>query len=252
MPKIGGFLKADTAGLPNWVWLGVIAAGVGVAYFLPKFMGTKQADQASTGTGTDASGLGLAIDPTTGLPYAVEGLVPSGAGAGAGVNQGPQGPQGVPGPPGPTGPGGPPIVPPNKNPRQPILPWNFKGLPKIGGAIFTYQGQTYTIVPGTKGVIWGAIGRMSYDEAKAKPIGAGSKIMLLAPQNYMVPGALAPSIEWGQMTPRYESVPAWPDAGSSLGDIARRNGVSLARLEALNPSLTDPEKLFPGERVRVA
>ena len=84
--KMGDILQKETAGMPNWAWLAIIAAGIAAAYIVPKFLGsgnssnspTNQPDQASQGNGTNQSGLGLAIDPTTGLPYAVEGLVPSG------------------------------------------------------------------------------------------------------------------------------------------------------------------------------
>jgi hypothetical protein len=75
---IGGFLNAQTAGLPNWGWILVIVAGIAAAVYLPKMFGKGQ-----SGTSADQAGqgLGLAIDPTTGLPYAVSGLVPAGAGA---------------------------------------------------------------------------------------------------------------------------------------------------------------------------
>jgi len=76
---VKGFLGQQTAGLPNWAWLLIIVAGFGLAYIVPRFMSGKGTGQSTQGTG---SGLGLAIDPTTGLPYAVEGLVPSGAMAG--------------------------------------------------------------------------------------------------------------------------------------------------------------------------
>src|SRR3974377_1550891 len=82
---IGGILKAQTGPLPNWVWIVVVVGGVAVAYFLPKILAqnsTSQPDATTTNAGTSNSGLGLAIDPTTGLPYAVEGLVPSGANVG--------------------------------------------------------------------------------------------------------------------------------------------------------------------------
>ncbi len=86
MAGVGGFLKADTAGLPNWAWLLVVAAGIAAATILPKYFGkatgSTTTDQTSTDTGTSQAGLGLAVDPTTGLPYAVEGLVPSGGTAG--------------------------------------------------------------------------------------------------------------------------------------------------------------------------
>lgn len=79
--NVGNFLKQSTAGLPNWAWILVVGAGIAAAYFVPKFLGTQtgQANSATSGTG-----LGLAVDPTTGLPYAVEGLVPGGANAGGG------------------------------------------------------------------------------------------------------------------------------------------------------------------------
>src|SRR5450755_787006 len=82
-----GFLSKDTAGLPNWGWILVIGAGIAAAYFIPKFINKGSSTSSSTpttGTDTTGSGIGLAIDPTTGLPYAVEGLVPSGANAGMG------------------------------------------------------------------------------------------------------------------------------------------------------------------------
>jgi hypothetical protein len=83
---IGGFLNQSTAGLPNWAWLAVVGAGIAAALFLPKILGGKSqgANAPTSGTGTtpDTSGLGLAVDPTTGLPYAVEGLQSSGGLAG--------------------------------------------------------------------------------------------------------------------------------------------------------------------------
>jgi hypothetical protein len=73
--KIGSFLQQSTAGLPNWAWLLVIAGGITAAIIIPKFF-------KGGGANPSASGLGLAIDPSTGLPYAIEGLVPSGGIAG--------------------------------------------------------------------------------------------------------------------------------------------------------------------------
>jgi hypothetical protein len=77
--KIGDFLNQSTAGLPNWAWILVVAGGILAAIYIPKLLpGSNTATNNSTGTG-----LGLAVDPTTGLPYAVEGLVPSGGTTGA-------------------------------------------------------------------------------------------------------------------------------------------------------------------------
>src|SRR6266704_1488198 len=82
---IEGFLKGETAGLPNWAWILIVAAGIAAAVIVPKFFGGASSTDTSS---TPDSGIGLAIDPTTGLPYAVEGLVPLGAGAGAGATGG--------------------------------------------------------------------------------------------------------------------------------------------------------------------
>ena len=88
----GGFLNKTTAGLPNWAWIAVVVVGVAGAVLLPKLFGAKTPATPATATdttggttGLSTSGIGLAIDPTTGLPYAVSGLVPSGALANNGV-----------------------------------------------------------------------------------------------------------------------------------------------------------------------
>ena len=89
----------DTAGMPNWVWLIVIVGGIGVAIAIRHYYNKSSSTGNATTTGTTPdSGLGLAVDPTTGLPYATEGLVPSGGTAG--------GTQGIQGPVGPAGPAG--------------------------------------------------------------------------------------------------------------------------------------------------
>lgn len=83
-PGVSGFMKNNTAGMPNWVWLLVIAGGIGLALAV-KYYSSKKSATDTTTTGTDqTSGIGLAVDPTTGLPYAVEGLVPAGGTVGTG------------------------------------------------------------------------------------------------------------------------------------------------------------------------
>ena len=84
--KATEFLSKETAGLPNWAWGAVIVAGIGATYLVPRLFG-KSGSTAATAvdTGTskaNTSGIGLAVDPTSGLPYAVEGLVPSGGTSG--------------------------------------------------------------------------------------------------------------------------------------------------------------------------
>lgn len=82
------FLEKDTAGIPNWGWIAILVTGIGAAYVVPKFLG-KQGTTAQTSTDQGSTnGIGLAVDPTTGLPYAVEGLVPGGGTAGTGPPSG--------------------------------------------------------------------------------------------------------------------------------------------------------------------
>jgi hypothetical protein len=79
MADIEALLSKETAGLPNWAWVAVVGAGIAAATILPKFFGGKSNDPTTPDTTpSGSSGIGLAIDPTTGLPYAVSGLVPSG------------------------------------------------------------------------------------------------------------------------------------------------------------------------------
>lgn len=179
---IGGFLSSQTAGLPNWAWIGVVAAGLGAAYLFPKFFGGG-ATGATTTTDQGAGGIGLAVDPTTGLPYAVEGLVPSGAFAGGGgtgiISQPPSAP--------------PPIV---TQPRPPI---------------------TSTGVP---------IGDIT-----------GGNIR---PPNFPQAGQ------------RFVTAQRWPNTLGSLSGIASQSGTSLARIEQLNPQITNPNLIYAGQQIRVA
>jgi len=174
---IGGILKAQTGPLPNWVWLVVIGGGIAIAYFLPKFLAqnsTSQPDATTTNAGTSNSGLGLAIDPTTGLPYAVEGLVPSGATVG-------------------TAPG---VLPPTpttttstttsttdlaNNPFYPLLPPNTQLPSAATGSYMQVNGQWYTVVAGPEGRVWGALGKLSAQQAQSAPIGITTKRLLSEP-----------------------------------------------------------------------
>lgn len=184
--SIGGLLKAQTGPLPNWAWLVVIVGGVAAAYLIPKFLNknsTTQPDQTSTDAGTGNSGLGLAIDPTTGLPYAVEGLVPSG---GVVSTQ--------PGilPPTPVTP--PPPTPPTtttttnqaNNPNYPLLPPNTS-VPSRTGEYYQLNGQWYTIVAGPVGRIYGALGKLTAQQAMNAPIGITTKRLLIEPKSAYSP-----------------------------------------------------------------
>lgn len=179
--NLGGFLKAQTGPLPNWAWLVVIVGGVAAAYIIPKYLNSgagSTTSQTGTDTGTPNSGLGLAVDPTTGLPYAVEGLVPSGGVVGTTSGQPPPAP--VPTPtPTPT-----PIAAPN--PRYPLLPPGTV-IPNTPGAFYQNNGQWYTIIPGPGGVIYGALGKLSVQAAQNAPIKEGSKIVLIEPASKYSP-----------------------------------------------------------------
>ena len=62
----------------------------------------------------------------------------------------------------------------------PLLPKGTK-VPATMGAFFTYKGVTYTIDPGKEYRIWGVVGKVSVAQAESTPIGAGKKILLIAP-----------------------------------------------------------------------
>jgi hypothetical protein len=128
--SLHNLLSKETAGLPNWAWLLVVAAGLAAAYLIPKFIGGQgSASGGDQGTAsgdipTSPSGVGLAVDPTTGLPYAVSGLVPSGANAG--ITTPPPPPPQTP-PPATTTPTPPPASQPQKWYTIPKWPNNKSG-----------------------------------------------------------------------------------------------------------------------------
>ena len=65
------------------------------------------------------------------------------------------------------------------NPRSPALPYGTTVPSKLGD-LFSYQGTQYTIVPGPSGIIYGAVGKMTPQQAQNTPIGTG-KYVLTAP-----------------------------------------------------------------------
>jgi hypothetical protein len=180
---ISGFLSQQTAGLPNWAWLLVIAVGIAAAVVVPKLVGKGGGISPTPDTGSE--GLGLAIDPTTGLPYAVSGLVPSGAYAGGNTVSTPD------------------MSSPPPIPQSP---------------------QQTTPAPVAK-----------------------------SPVQSKQPPAPAPA----QPPTQYVTVTPWPTPTSTLSGIAAKSGISLARLEQLNPSFGPSagrnwDLIYAGEKVRVA
>jgi hypothetical protein len=204
--SIGGFLKAQTGPLPNWGWLLVIGGGIAAVYLVPKFLGkssAKQPDQTSTDAGTGNSGLGLAIDPTTGLPYAVEGLVPSGGVVGTQPDQLPPIPSPTPSPPppSPTPTPTPPDVgnfPPRPgpqgipyNPYEPLIPYGRYNGPSYSnlrwGTKYTYNGVEFQLGTGAEGRLWGVPVRpgqtLTQAEWNSTPVAQGKKALLYEPQS---------------------------------------------------------------------
>ena len=51
---------------------------------------------------------------------------------------------------------------------------------------------------------------------------------------------------------RYITVQRWPEELSTLSGIGSKYGVSVARLRQLNPHITNPNLIYPNERIRVA
>ena len=51
---------------------------------------------------------------------------------------------------------------------------------------------------------------------------------------------------------RYITVQRWPEELSTLSGIGSRYGVSVTRLRQLNPHISNPNLIYPGEHIRVA
>lgn len=185
---LGGILKAQTGPLPNWAWILVIGGGIAAAYFVPKFFGGQNAStsQTSTDQGTGNSGLGLAIDPTTGLPYAVEGLVPSGGTVAESSGVLPPTPTTTP-PPATSTTTSTSTTDQSNNPFYPLLPPNTSNIPSTLGSYYQLNGQWYTIVPGPNGRIWGALGKLSAQQAQQAAISPTSKRLLIEPASAYSP-----------------------------------------------------------------
>lgn len=248
-----GFMKGTTAGLPNWGWVLVIGGGIAAVYLVPKFLGSKSSpnplqQSADQSAAAGASGLGLAIDPTTGLPYAVEGLVPSGAsGAPSQGVQGPPGQQGPTGPPGSPGPTG----------TNPVLP---------AGTKITYgpSGRVYYTTPGGQQQVFSQFKNGLNPSGGYAGFCPGCITQVLT--NGQVNARLPNSNQWWILVPpsshsstrtpneaaRYMSVPAWPYGMTTMSAIASQHSVSLTKLLELNPAITDPNHVYAGQAIRIS
>ena len=52
--------------------------------------------------------------------------------------------------------------------------------------------------------------------------------------------------------PRYVTVKKWPDILSTLSGIAHQYGVSLQRVEQLNPGIKNPNLIYAGQQIRIS
>lgn len=239
--KVGGFLKAETAGLPNWAWILVIAAGIAAAVVLPKFLGKKG---SSSGETIEGSGLGLAVDPTNGLPYAVEGLVPSGAMAGTGG--------------GPFAGSAQPIV----SSTMSTPPVAAKKGPITRSIITQGWGTSTEKLPIRDAPGGNIISRVGYDtpiEFMSSKTVTGPNNFANAPQGvgstqwYPVKGGgyiSAFDINVGATGPSL-SMAAWPYAHMTAHDLAIQRGVSDSKIIGINPEIDSDNAIYPGLRYNV-
>ena len=66
------------------------------------------------------------------------------------------------------------------------------------------------------------------------------------------PGGSNPPTKVPSPTMRFVTVTKFPSQYGTLSGIAQGNNISLARLEALNPQIKNPNLIQPGQQVRVA
>ena len=212
----GGFLMGETAGVPNWAWILVVAAGIVLAVIVPRVLNKGGGGTATSapGTSTDnlnsgggSSGLGLAIDPTTGLPYAVQGLVPSGGSSG------------------------------NSGPDMSTLLAQLSGQQTTIGTLQTQQDAANAKINANQTALFADIAQKYTD--------------LLSKVNSQTTPQPTPQ-PTPQTTSRYITVTRWPSQFGTLSSIASENGVSLSRLERLNPQISNPNLIYAGQQIRVS
>ena len=213
----GSFLMGETAGMPNWAWILVVAAGIVLAVIVPRVLNKGGGGGAATGipgTSTDnlnsgggSSGLGLAIDPTTGLPYAVQGLVPSGGSSG------------------------------NSGPDMSTLLAQLSGQQTTIGTLQTQQDAANAKINANQTALFADIAQKYTD--------------LLSKVNSQTTPQPTPQ-PTPQTTSRYITVTRWPSQFGTLSGIASANGVSLSRLEQLNPQISNPNLIYAGQQIRVS
>lgn len=203
-------------GVPNWAWAVAIAVGVGAAYFIPK-LSTGQTQNQQATAAQAANQLPSTIDPLTGVPYDIESQINPATGLPAYY-------------------GGPGVQPTSNQPSQSSgittdqynqLMAELAAVRKDASIAANYANEqppkTTSTTPG-----------------KIPPIGPQRPIatqLPARPAQYAVVG-------------RWQAVNTpW---NSTLGGIASHYGVSTSRLQQLNPQITNPNVVTPGERVRIS
>jgi len=225
----GGFLMGETAGVPNWAWILVVAAGIILAVIVPKLVNKGGGTATSTpGTSTDnlnggngSSGLGLAIDPTTGLPYAVQGLVPSGGSSG------------------------------NSGPDMSTLLAQLSGQQTTIGTLQTQQDAANAKINANQTALFADIAQ-KYTDLLSKVNNQTTLTPQPTPQPTSQPTPQPTPQPAPQTTSRYITVTRWPSQFGTLSGIASANGVSLSRLEQLNPQISNPNLIYAGQQIRVS
>lgn len=198
-PGVTGFLKNNTAGMPNWVWLLVIAGGIGLALAVKYYSSKKSSSSTSTGT-DQTSGLGLAVDPTTGLPYAVEGLVPAGGTVGTGTTIVP-----------PTGGNPPPNVLFPPNPHQPGT--TFKGPTGVLHYVTTGN-ETLDQIGNKFGTNWNGIYAIPDNQKLFGKLNASQAKNFKPPALQVI--TLPGGGKGGPPTQAFELNPMWPGGTSQV------------------------------------
>lgn len=187
---IQGFLERETAGLPNWVWLLIVGAGIGVAYILPRFVSTSNGAPTSNAGATQTG----AVD--TGTQQSQTDMLSAFS--------------------------------------------NYLNTLTQQGATTLADLQSIQ-----KQLAAPAPKRPSNPTPAPPPPGFGQ----LPPRIPGPPGTHQPIDK--QPLQRSVTVATWPNNGSTLSQIAKANGTTVAHLQQLNPSIKDPNKISAGQQIRV-
>jgi LysM repeat protein len=74
----------------------------------------------------------------------------------------------------------------------------------------------------------------------------------ITPPTINTPPPTIPPPQNPQPQPQYVTVTPWPTTLSTLWGISQQQGLSLARIEQLNPQIANPNLIYPGQKVRVS